>query len=128
MEIVLSHHSQSCFIDSDGLQILEVPFEFVRTSLKTIGVYMTCDMLTRPWGAGEISNALQIVFTETAPWQESPQSACKDIASYLDRPWYSITFDNAAMAYQHIIGSNVRNIVISKCARGRNKFWELVGT
>jgi len=55
--LLQSKSQQSCFLDSDDLTNLDELFDVVRSRVGNLIVYMTRDVLRRPWCAGEITTA-----------------------------------------------------------------------
>jgi len=80
---------QSCFIDSDHLTNLDDLFDVVRSKVGRLIVYMTSDVLKRPWCAGEVTTAYKARVKATRVMTRSFQSPSQEsltspFTKYLD--------------------------------------------
>ncbi|CAE7840919.1 Ank1 [Symbiodinium necroappetens] len=80
------------FIDSDNLVDLDTLFNVVKVQVETLVVYMTRDILTRPWCVGEIvtafrSSTVQVVRVKTCSYSVPSDEKLNDLEylqSYID--------------------------------------------
>lgn len=134
LKIMLQAMGQSVFIDSDDLKDLDELFDIVRSAVGHLLVYLTREVLTRPWCAGEIATSftkgIKISSIQTRSFVPPTDNELKDVQNYLDLSstslaQYSITFDSVSAAYTHLLLS-CQNVVVPSEIRGRQQFHYIV--
>lgn len=130
LKIMLQAMEQSVFIDSDDLKDIDTLFDIVRSSVDHLVVYLTREVLTRPWCAGEIATAckkgIKITGIETQSFFPPTEQQLKDLQHYVDLAGttlahYSITFDAVSDGYKYLL-DHCQRIVLPIESRGRRQF------
>jgi len=122
---------QSCFLDSDDLTNLDELFDTVRARVGRLIVYMTADILKRPWCVGEITTAYKSRVKVTkviTPSFEKPEDAILDdpLAGYMDPigkefAEAGLVVRDLIAALKWVLSCNVPSIHINREQVGTNR-------
>lgn len=109
-------HRKTVFIDSDDLLELTELFDIVKCKVQHLIVYLTRDVLTRPWCAGEVVTAfqarIQVTAVKAPSFRGVTQEQLANPGAYLD--WtscnlvmYGITLAQVEEAYAWLFAQGV---------------------
>jgi len=133
LQMLLQEKSQqSCFIDSDDLVHLDELFDVVRSKVRTLIVYMTSDVLKRPWCAGEVTTAFKSnvkVVRVMTPSFITPEEHCLDgpFHNYMDAVTNEfleagIIESDLSAALKWVLSDSVVEVVLNDAISGTAKW------
>ena len=112
--ILMAQAGKKCYIDSDGLLLLDKLFDTVRSFVRHLIVYLTQQILTRPWCAGEIvtshKNMKMVTAVKTPEYESLGDEQLANLEAYLDLSSvnvleYGISIEDIRNAYKWMADS-----------------------
>jgi len=129
--LLLKRRNCKVFIDSDNLEELDTLFDTVKTTVSHLVVYLTSDVMTRPWCVGEVVTALQshlsITRLRTISFVPPTEEDLEDLDHYIDSSGcnleeYNIYWDNVRDAFKRFMDASIPQIDLNPDALGTQRF------
>jgi len=135
IKVLLQMRGKKVFIDSDDLKDLDTLFDIVKSSVEHLVVYLTREVLTRPWCAGEIATSvkkgIRITKVHTPSFLPPTEENYTNIESYLDLTstsltQYAISYESVASALRTLLSTAYPTITMDPELAGLARISEVV--
>jgi len=135
IKVLLQLRGKVVFIDSDDLKDLDTLFDIVKSSVEHLVVYLTREVLTRPWCAGEIATSvkkgIRITKVRTPTFLPPTEENYANIESYLDLTstsltQYAISYESVASALRTLLSTAYPTIAMDPELAGLARISEVV--